>query len=366
MVKVPLFNLDGVTDKSQLAQIAKEVIESNSHILGNNVKFFEKNFSEYIGTKFCFGVGNGTDALLIALRALNVTPDCTVATVANAGFYSSTAINQIGAKIIYIDIEESTLLIDFENLDFILKREKIDVLIVTHLYGQVVPMDRIISLSHQYGFKILEDCAQSHGSTYDGKKTGSFGDVSAFSFYPTKNLGAVGDAGAVLTSDTDIAERIFALRQYGWTEKYQVDFSFGTNSRLDEIQAAFLNFKLQFLDKWNSERLRIAKYYIDELSDLPVRISNRILSGVCHLFVIQVEERQKLIENLQQKGIQSAIHYPIPDHKQSINKQRFTNMELKNTEKVIQNILTLPLYPGMAESKIVHTTKSIREFYQNK
>ena len=258
------------------------------------------------------------------------------------------------------------MLIDIENLEINLKNENIDVLIVTHLYGQVVPMDKILNLSKKYGFKILEDCAQSHGSNYKGQKTGSFGHVSAFSFYPTKNLGAVGDAGAVLTSETEIADRIIALRQYGWTKKYRVDFSFGSNSRLDEIQAAFLNFKLQFLDEWNNERLRIANIYIEKLSDLPIGISNEIIKGVCHLFVIQVEDRQKLIEYLQKKGIQSAIHYPIPDHKQSINAQKFKNLELKNTEKVVQNILTLPLYPGMDETKINYTIKSIREFYKDK
>jgi dTDP-4-amino-4,6-dideoxygalactose transaminase len=366
MIQVPLFNLEAITDKIKLVQISKDVIESSSHILGKNVQLFERNFSNYIGTEFCFGVGNGTDALLIALRSLNVSKDSTVATVANAGFYSSTAINQIGAKIVYIDIDETSMLIDIENLEINLKNENIDVLIVTHLYGQVVPMDKILNLSKKYGFKILEDCAQSHGSNYKGQKTGSFGHVSAFSFYPTKNLGAVGDAGAVLTSETEIADRIIALRQYGWTKKYRVDFSFGSNSRLDEIQAAFLNFKLQFLDEWNNERLRIANIYIEKLSDLPIGISNEIIKGVCHLFVIQVEDRQKLIEYLQKKGIQSAIHYPIPDHKQSINAQKFKNLELKNTEKVVQNILTLPLYPGMDETKINYTIKSIREFYKDK
>ena len=366
MLNVPLFDLRGVTDKKKLLELSNLVINSDKHILGDNVKLFEKNFANYIGTKYCIGVANGTDALIIALRSLEVDSNSNVACVANAGFYSSTAINQIGANVIYIDVDRSSMLLDIDDLVKNLKNHKIDVLIVTHLYGQVVQMNEIIQLSKQYKFKILEDCAQSHGSKFEGKKTGSFGDVAAFSFYPTKNLGAVGDAGAVLTSNEEIANKLISLRQYGWTEKYQVNYKFGINSRLDEIQASFLNFKLQFLEKWNQERLAIAKTYVNNFTQLPIKISDEVLKGVCHLFVVQVENRKDFMEYLKNNGVQTAIHYPIPDHKQPININKFSNISLEATEDIVQNIVTLPLYPGMGEEKVEHTIQTIRKFYQNK
>ena len=366
MINVPLFDLSGVTDKKKLFELSKQVIESDKHILGNNVKIFEKNFANYIGTKYCLGVANGTDALTIALRSLGVDSNSTVACVANAGFYSSTAINQIGANVIYIDVDRSSMLLDLNDLSQNLKNNKIDVLIVTHLYGQVVPMNEIVELSQQYKFKILEDCAQSHGSKFEGKRTGSIGDIAAFSFYPTKNLGAVGDAGAVLTSNEETANEVRSLRQYGWSEKYNVINKFGINSRLDEIQASFLNYKLQFLDSWNQERLAIAKKYIDNFANLPIKISDEVLKGVCHLFVVQVEDRKEFMEYLKNNGIQTAIHYPIPDHKQLINTNKFNKNSLVVTEDIVQNIVTLPLYPGMGEEKVDHTIKTIRKFYLEK
>lgn len=366
MFKVPLFNLNGVTDKNKLVELSKQVIDSDLHILGDNVRLFEKNFSDYIGTNFCYGVANGTDALTIALRSLQVNSNSRVATVSNAGFYSSTAINQIGAQVIYIDVDSSSMLMDINDLVQKLENNNIDVVVVTHLYGQIAPMSKILELSKKYNFKILEDCAQSHGAMYKGKKTGSFGDVSAFSFYPTKNLGAVGDAGAVLTSDEGIAERIKALRQYGWSEKYQVSFEFGVNSRLDEIQASFLNYKLQFLDKWNKERIEIATKYFNDLVNLPIRLSEEVLKGVCHLFVAQVSNRTEFIDFLKNKGIQTAIHYPIPDHKQLINRSKFSNVSLRVTEEIVENIVTLPLYPGMVTENIDYVVEVIREFYRKK
>jgi len=366
MISVPLFDLNGVTDKKKLFELSKQVIESDAHILGDNVKLFEKNFANYIGAKYCSGVANGTDALTIALRSLDVDSNSTVACVANAGFYSSTAINQIGANVVYIDIDRSSMLIDINDLVQNLKNNKIDVLIVTHLYGQVAPMNEIIELSKQYKFKILEDCAQSHGSKFEGKKTGSFGDVAAFSFYPTKNLGAVGDAGAILTSSEEIAYKVNSLRQYGWSEKYNVINKFGINSRLDEIQASFLNYKLQFLESWNQERLTIAKTYINNFANLPIKISDEVLKGVCHLFVVQVEDRKEFMEFLKNNGVQTAIHYPIPDHKQTINTNKFSKISLKVTEDIVNNIVTLPLYPGMGEEKVDHTIQTIRKFYLDK
>ena len=173
-------------------------------------------------------------------------------------------------------------------------------------------------------------------------------------------------AGAVLTSNGEIANKLISLRQYGWTEKYQVNHKFGINSRLDEIQASYLDFKLQFLDGWNQERLTIAKTYVNSFANLPIKISDEVLKGVCHLFVVQVEDRKDFMEYLKNNGVQTAIHYPIPDHRQPINIDKFSNISLQATEDIVENIVTLPLYPGMGEEKVNHTIQAVRKFYQDK
>ena len=227
MTSVPMFNLSNVTDVEKLTEIASSVLTSSQHILGQNVTDFERVFANYIGVKECIGVANGSDALVIALRALGVNRNDEVATVANAGFYTCAALNQIGAQPIFIDINLDSQLIDPKDFKSKILTNKIKFLVVTHLYGQVAPIQEILDICIENGIRVLEDCAQAHGAQVDGKKVGSFGDISTFSFYPTKNLGAVGDGGAVLTNNIELAEKVRKIRQYGWGKKYEVEIENG-------------------------------------------------------------------------------------------------------------------------------------------
>jgi dTDP-4-amino-4,6-dideoxygalactose transaminase len=226
----------------------------------------------------------------------------------------------------------------------------------------VAPINEVIELCSKSGVKVIEDCAQAHGAHVDGKKVGSFGDISTFSFYPTKNLGAVGDGGAVLTNDEQIAKIVKKTRQYGWGEKYSVEIENGTNSRLDELQAAFLLAKLDDLDNWNQQRITIAKQYVNAFEKSKVKVLKNTLNGVAHLFVILTDDRDLLIKHLTKNSIQSGIHYPISDHKQAIYKEKFKNIILQVTDSSVDKILSLPIYPGMKQEEIDHVINVISSF----
>jgi dTDP-4-amino-4,6-dideoxygalactose transaminase len=332
------------------------------HILGRNVLEFETAFAKYIGVKNCVGVANGSDAIVIALRSLGVGKGDQVATVANAGFYTCAALIQIGATPVFIDIDPDSLLIDSTDLERKLQIHNIKVVVVTHLYGQVAPIKEVVNMCNSNGIKVLEDCAQSTGAQIDSQKVGSFGDISTFSFYPTKNLGAVGDGGVILTNNDDLASISRKLRQYGWGNKYEVELENGSNSRLDEIQAAFLIAKLSFLDEWNKERISIAKQYVNGITSPKVKILKNTLLGVVHLFVIQTNERKELAHYLTNNNIQFGIHYPIPDHKQKIFLHKYGKIDLPVTDKAVDKILSIPVYPGMSQEQINHVISTINGF----
>jgi dTDP-4-amino-4,6-dideoxygalactose transaminase len=362
MIPVPMFNLSRVTDVEKLAKAAKDVLSSSEHILGKNVVEFEKTFAKYIGVGNCVGVANGSDAIVIALRALGVQKDDQVGTVANAGFYTSAALMQIGASPVFIDVDPDSLLLDLNDLENKIKTQKIKVVVLTHLYGQVAPIKEVINMCKLNGIKVLEDCAQAAGAQIDNQKVGSFGEISTFSFYPTKNLGAVGDGGAILTNNDDFALSSKKLRQYGWGNKYEVELENGSNSRLDEIQAAFLLTKLSFLDGWNQERISIAKQYVDRINNPKVKILKNTLMGVVHLFVIQVIERKELMHYLSKYDIQFGIHYPVLDHKQKIFQNKFEEIKLPVTEEAVERILSIPIYPGMSQEQINHVILTMNSF----
>ena len=357
-----MFNLSRVTDIDILTSVAKDVLASNEHILGRNVLEFEKTFAKYIGVENCVGVANGSDAIAIALRALGVKKGDQVATVANAGFYTSAALMQIGASPVFIDIDSDSLLLDTTDLENKMKLQNIKVVVVTHLYGQVAPIKEVVNMCNPRGIKVLEDCAQATGAQIENQKVGSFGDISAFSFYPTKNLGAVGDGGAILTGSDDLALISKKLRQYGWGNKYEVELENGSNSRLDEIQAAFLLAKLSLLDDWNQERISIAKQYVNGISNPKIKILKNILLGVVHLFVIQVSERKEFMQYLSKHKIQFGIHYPISDHKQKIFQHKFEDIKLPVTDKAVDRILSIPLYPGMSQEQINYVISTMNSF----
>ena len=362
MTSVPMFNLSNVTDVEKLTEIASSILNSSQHILGQNVTDFERVFANYIGVKECIGVANGSDALVIALRALGVNRNDEVATVANAGFYTCAALNQIGAQPIFIDIDLDSQLIDPKDFKSKVLINKIKFLVVTHLYGQVAPIKELLDICIENGIRVLEDCAQAHGAQVDGKKVGSFGDISTFSFYPTKNLGAVGDGGAVLTNNIELAEKVRKIRQYGWGKKYEVEIENGVNSRLDELQAAFLLEKLENLDTWNKQRISIAEQYTKAFAGTKVKVLSNTLEGVGHLFVVLSDNRKELIDHLAKHKIQSAIHYPIADHKQKIYENRFKDIKLPITEDSVGKILSLPIYPGMKQEDINHIISAVTSF----
>ena len=362
MISVPMFNLAQVTDVDKLTKISTDVFNSPQHILGPKVHNFEIKFADYIGVNHCLGVANGSDALVIALRAIGIKKDDEVATVANAGFYTCAALNLIGAIPVFIDIDPDSLLIDPIDLEKKLITSNIKAVVVTHLYGQAAPIKDVIKLCSKSGIKVIEDCAQANGAQLDEKKVGSFGDISTFSFYPTKNLGAVGDGGAVLTNDGQIAKIVKQIRQYGWGEKYSIEIENGTNSRLDELQAAFLLAKLEDLDNWNQQRITIAQQYVNAFEKSKVKALKNTLKGVAHLFVVLTDDRDELVEHLTKNSIQSGIHYPISDHKQAIYKEKFKDTNLPVTDRSVDKILSLPIYPGMKQEEIDHVINVVSNF----
>lgn len=322
-------------------------------VLGPNVKKFEASFAEYIGVDYCVALANGTDAIELALRALDVEPGDRVATVANAGMYTTTALLAIGAEPFFLDVELGTRNTTLDEVDRAIGAG-VKAAVVTHLYGLATPeIRRIAQYCEQKGVRLLEDCAQAHGAMVEGQCVGSFGDAASFSFYPTKNLGALGDGGAVVTNRADIAERVARLRQYGWTDKYRVEFIGARNSRLDELQAAILTVCLPNLDAQNSCRRSIAKSYSRRI-DHPDVIAPESIGEqyVGHLYVIRSARRDSLRAHLRSLDIASDVHYPIPDHRQPVFGQRFSHVRLPNTERLAAEILTLPCYPEMAEAQV--------------
>lgn len=298
--------------KDMLSSCAKQVIESGYYVLGPGVAQFEAEFARYCGAAHCIGVANGTDALELALKSVAVQPGDSVGVIANAAMYGSSAVLASHAKPVFIDVESESANMSPAYLRKVLSAHKLRAIIVTHLYGRLARINEIIEICAEHGVAVVEDCAQAHGARLDGKAAGSFGDVAAFSFYPTKNLGALGDGGAVVTSSDEIAERSRQLRQYGWTAKYTNTFAGGRNSRLDEIQAHMLLKMLPLLDSWNDRRREIANFYSANIKN--PRIWTPAVSGkeyVGHLYVIQTEHRQALRAHLQANGISTILFQTI-------------------------------------------------------
>lgn len=345
----------------KLSDVAAQTIKSGWYIGGKNCYAFEEEFAAYIGCKHVMGVGNGTDALEIAIRSLELSTDQSVLTVANAGFYTSTAAKLAGVNLEFIDIDLATKLIDVSQLSEHLSHGNIGAVVVTHLYGLCADMAPIVVLCKEHDVPLIEDCAQAHGAERDGQKAGSFGDISTFSFYPTKNLGAIGDGGAIATNSPDIAKRVKQLKQYGWGEKYHVEMIDGCNSRLDEIQAAFLRIKLKSLDKENVRRRDIANRYSLEIINSNIETPPCYgLESVAHLYVVHASNREALQTYLKLNNIQTDRHYPIPDHKQSVMAASLGKYSsLKNTEYSASHCLSLPCHLGMSDDDVSWVIKTI-------
>jgi len=347
--------------KEAIDRAIARVMESGWYILGEEVKKFEEEFAGYMEIRHCIGVGNGTDALQIALNALGVGRGNEVITVSNTAVATVAAIEMAGATPVLVDIDPHTYTIDPGCLlKAITKRTK--AVVPVHLYGCPADMTAILEIANAHGLAVVEDCAQAHGARLNGKRVGTFGDAACFSFYPTKNLGALGDGGCVITNSSKLAERITLLRQYGWQKRF-VSHIRGWNTRLDEIQAAILRVKLKYLDRDNVERRRLAAYYRHELAGCGIVHPKAVAHAehVFHLYVINTPNRDDLLRYLNLKDIGAAVHYPQPIHLQQA--YRHMDFQLKETETAANRILSLPLYPGMENAGISHVVEAIREFF---
>lgn len=330
------------------------VLDSGWYVLGPEHDAFEAELAAYLGAPTAVGVGNGTDALQLAMLALGVNPGDAVLTAANAGGYASTAARSIGARPVYADVDPSTLLLTAATLDDAVRGLDGDpaVIVVTHLYGMAAEMPSIVAWAEARGIPLIEDCAQSLGARVDGRRAGTFGDAATFSFYPTKNLGAIGDGGAVVARDALVADRVRSLRQYGWESKYRATTPGGRNSRLDELQAAILRVRLDGLDALNARRREIHARYAAALTLPGVRFVHSSSDAyVAHLAVLEADDRDLLRQRLDADGIRTDIHYPIPDHRQPIATQE-PLPTLPVTERAAGRILSIPLFPELNETEI--------------
>jgi len=367
-LSIPLINprASYLACKDEIDAAIARVMESGRYILGQEVAAFEQEFAAYIGVRYGIGVGSGTEALHIALRACGIEPGDEVITVSHTAVATVAAIQLCGARPILVDIDPDTFVIDANQIEGAMT-SRTKAIIPVHLYGNMAEMQVIRSIADRHGLRIIEDCAQSHGATYGGQKSGAWGSMAAFSFYPTKNLGALGDAGMVVTNDPELSDRVRLLREYGWRQRYVSEIP-GLNSRLDELQAAVLRVKLKHLDQWNEERRKKAKIYTERLTPLGIVCPSEGL-GVKHvyqLYVIRTRERDALQGFLKKKGIQTLIHYPVPIHLQKAYEDLgYRQGDLPLTEQCSLEILSLPFFPELKEVEIEEVAESIRSFMKN-
>ena len=350
--------------RDELDAAYKRVMDGSWFIQGNECKEFEKEYAAYVGTKYCVGVATGLDAIYLILRALDIGVGDEVIVPSNTFIATALAVSYAGATPVFVEPEIETYNINPSRIEEkISKRTK--AIIAVHLQGRPADMDAVNRLALKYGLKVIEDAAQAHGSRYKGRMTGSLSDAAAFSFYPGKNLGALGDGGCITTDYKDLADKVRALGNYGSDYKYHHIYK-GTNSRLDEMQAAFLRVKLQYLDKWNYERRRIAKRYFKEIDNSQIFLppmSTKEYEHIYHLFVIRCRKRDELEKYLTDKGIGTVKHYPIPIHLQgAYTDLKICEGELPIAEEISQTVLSLPMYYGMADEAIDYVADCINRF----
>lgn len=365
-MKVPFVSFEAMHNeiRQELDNAYRNVMDSNYFIQGQACAKFEREFADYCGVKYCVGVGNGLDALMLILRALDIGVGDEIIVPSNTYIATALAVSYVGATPIFVEPE-----IDTFNLNPDLIEEKITdktkAIISVHLQGRPADMDRINAIAEKYNLKVVEDAAQAHGAKYKGQKVGSLGCAAGFSFYPGKNLGALGDGGCVTTNDKEIADNVRALGNYGSDYKYHHIYK-GCNSRLDEMQAAFLSVKLNQLDKWNAERKRIAERYIKEINNPLIKLpkpSDDTFEHIYHVFVIRCNERDRLEKYLNDNGIGTLKHYPIPMHLQSAYKDLgLKNGDLPIAEEISKTVLSIPMYYGISEEQVLYTINTINGF----
>jgi len=349
--------------QTEIEEAVLAVMRGNRYVLGDEVSLLEQEFADYIGTASAIGVANGTDAIELALRALDVGVGDEVITVSHTAVATVAAIEAAGAKPVLVDVDPLFYTLNPSQLEEVITPNT-KAIIAVHLYGQAADMDSLVNFCKHHEIFLIEDAAQAHGAKYKGERLGSIGDIGCFSCYPTKNLGAIGDAGLITINNTDLAIKVKMLREYGWDDR--ISKYAGRNSRLDEIQAAILRIKLKYLDADNAKRVRLAEFYTEQLSDLPIQLPVTRLEAehVFHLFVLQVEERQELIDYLKDEGIQAGVHYPVPVHLQPAYQDRFLSAnDMGITEKLTKRIISLPIYPELSMSDAERIVRTLKHFF---
>lgn len=359
--------------REEIDRAITETLESGWYILGKQVASFEREFAAYLGAQFCVGVANGTDAISIALRCL-VEPGDLVLTTSHTAVATVVAIEMAGAVPLFVDIEPESFTLDPQLVEEAIqshrgRREgqgRIRAILPVHLYGHPAAIDAFAALAREHDLALVEDCAQAHGAQLHGRKVGSFGEMGAFSFYPTKNLGALGDGGAIVTNDATLAETAARIREYGWRERY-VSLLHGVNSRLDELQAAVLRVRLRHLERENQRRREIAARYDQELAATPLGLPQRRpeVTHACHQYVVRCDDRDALRQHLQSQAIGTLIHYPMPVHRQPayLNRYPVHRGQLPATDLAARQILSLPIHPHLTDDQISRVCEQIRAWF---
>ena len=350
--------------KNELAEATHKVIQNTSFIMGPQLKDFENNFANYNNSKYCLGVGNGTDALEIAVKSLELPDDSEIITQANTFVATCLGVLNNNYKLRLVDCFEDNFMMDYTKLeDKITSKTK--VIIVVHLYGHCAYMDKIMDIAKKYNLYIIEDCAQAHGCLYNNRKVGTFGDIGCFSFYPGKNLGAFGDAGGIITSNDDLYNKMKLLRNIGSKKKYHHEI-LGRNSRMDTIQAAVLDIKLKYLEDNNIKRRKVANKYFELLKgvkEIELPKINDYCVPVYHLFVIKIDTRDQLQKYLKEKGIDTIIHYPIAISELECMKNEIIDTDLNISIKNARRILSLPMYPELEDVEIEYVCDTIKRYF---
>lgn len=349
--------------QSEYEEAAMRALRSGWYILGKELDAFEKDFAKYLGVKHCIGVNSGTDALILAIRALGIGPGDEVIVPAGTYIASVLGITENGATPVYVDSDLDTLLMDTKQLESTITN-KTKAILPVHLYGQACNMDVITEISQRYGLFVLEDCAQCHGAKWNGKMTGTFGDLAAFSFFPTKPLGALGDAGAIVTNDDELARKVRLLRNYGSEVKYHNE-TIGRNSRLDEIQAAVLEVGLKHIDEMTECRRKIAYQYINEIKNSKVKIptTKGKATNVFHLFPVIVDDSKAFQKHMEDCGIKTLVHYPIPPYvAECYAYQGYSWDDYPNASYIAKHEVSLPMYSGMPEDDISKVIEAVNSY----
>jgi dTDP-4-amino-4,6-dideoxygalactose transaminase len=362
-VNIPFLDLKASYDelRGEIDSAIKRVLDSGWYVLSEEVERFEAEYAQYCGAKYCIGVGNGLEALHLGLLALGVGPGDEVIVPSNTYIATWLAVSQCGAIPVPVEPNEDTHNIDVNKIKAAIT-ERTKVILPVHLYGQSADLDPILLLAKKYNLKVLEDAAQAHGASYKGQKIGAHGDVVAWSFYPGKNLGAFGDAGAVTTNSLDVANKIRTLRNYGSKEKYFND-EIGFNSRLDSIQAAVLRVKLRHLEGWNERRSILAKVYLSQLEGSQITLPIQPISSAhaWHLFVVRCRDRELMQKHLGGLGVNTIIHYPVPPHLQTAYQYMgFSKGSFPIAERLANEVLSLPIGPHLTLQQVNHVVQSIK------